>query len=55
MAGGTTQFAKIREIVILRGSGEDTKKFNFNFDEAISGKNNQQNALLKSGDVIYVP
>lgn len=55
MAGWTTQFAKLNQIVILRGSGEDTKKFNFNFDEALSGKNNQQNVALKSGDYVYVP
>jgi polysaccharide export outer membrane protein len=55
MAGGTTQFAKIREIVILRGSGENATKFIFNFDEVITGKNFNQNNLLKSGDSIYVP
>jgi len=55
MAGWTTQFAKLNQIVYLRGSGENTRKFNFNFDEALSGKNNQQNELLKSGDYVFVP
>jgi len=55
MAGGFTQFANKREIVIIRGNGEDTRKHKFNYDEFISGENYSQNELLKSGDVIYVP
>ncbi len=55
IAGGFTQFAKKREVVIIRGANEDTKRYNFNFDQAVSGENFSQNESLKSGDVIYVP
>jgi polysaccharide biosynthesis/export protein len=55
IAGGTTQFAKRNEIVILHGSGEDTKRYSFNYDEFVSGKNFNQNDLLRSGDTIIVP
>jgi polysaccharide biosynthesis/export protein len=54
-AGGFTQFAKKKEIVIIRGSDEDTKKYSFNHDEVVTGNNFAQNFPLKSGDVIYVP
>ena len=55
MAGSFTQFAKTREIVIIRGNGESTQKYKFNYEEVINGGNFTQNELLRSGDLIYVP
>jgi polysaccharide export outer membrane protein len=54
-AGGFKQFAKQREIVIIRGDGENTKRFTFNHDEVIGGTNFSQNFPLKNGDVVFVP
>jgi polysaccharide export outer membrane protein len=55
IAGRFQDMAKRKEILIVRGSGEDTRTFFFNYDAAVSGTNNNQNMLLQSGDVIYVP
>lgn len=55
MAGTFTQFAKPKEIVIIRGSGEDTKRYSFNYEEVIKGINFNQNFPLVSGDMVYVP
>ena len=55
IANGFTQFAKPREIVIIRGAAENTKRFKFDFDDFKEGKNDFQNIELKSGDTILVP
>jgi len=54
-SGGFTQFAKIKNIYVLRvESGKQVKHF-FNYKEAVNGKNPEQNILLEPGDVIVVP
>ncbi len=55
MAGGTSEFANLAEIVIVRGTGEDSTSFRFNYTDAIKGTNYSQNMLLKPGDVVVVP
>lgn len=50
-AGGFQQWAKKKKIVILRGN----KRFKFNYNEVIEGKNLQQNIYLENGDHIIVP
>jgi polysaccharide export outer membrane protein len=54
IAGRFQDLAKKNEILIVRGSGENSRTFVFNYDEAVSGTNNSQNMLLQSGDVIVV-
>lgn len=55
LAGGFAEFANTAETVIIRGSGEDSTLFRFNYPEVIKGKNFSQNMLLRSGDVVVVP
>ncbi len=55
MAGNFKEYANKREIVILSGSGEDTRRFVVDFEKIIKGENFNQNMLLKSGDLIVVP
>jgi polysaccharide biosynthesis/export protein len=55
LAGPFAEFADIDRIVIIRGSGEDSNLFKFNFSEVIQSKNFSQNFLLKNGDVVVVP
>jgi polysaccharide export outer membrane protein len=55
LAGGFLEFANTSEIVIIRGSGEDSTLYRFNYPEVIRGKNFNQNMPLKSGDVVIVP
>lgn len=55
MAGGTTPFADLNSIKILRRSGTTQNAISFRYDEVIKGKNLQQNIMLHSGDVVIVP
>src|SRR5215467_3403090 len=55
LAGGFLEFANEAETVIIRGSGEGSVIYRFNYPEVVKGKNFSQNMLLKSGDVVIVP
>jgi polysaccharide export outer membrane protein len=55
LAGGFTDFAKAAEIVIIRGNGEDSTLFRFNYSDVTKSNGFSQNMLLRSGDVIVVP
>lgn len=51
IAGGLREFANKKNIVITRGP----KRFKFNYNDVIQGKNRQQDIYLESGDMINVP
>jgi len=55
LAGGTTPFAELNDIKILRRSGDSQTLIEFRYADIARGRNLQQNILLKSGDVIIVP
>ncbi len=51
MAGGVTEWANKKKIVIMRGE----KRFRFNYDAAIKGKGKKEdNILLENGDFVVV-
>jgi polysaccharide export outer membrane protein len=54
-AGGFTQFAREKKIYILRMEDGRQVKHPFNYKEAVSGKNVEQNIILEGGDIIVVP
>jgi polysaccharide export outer membrane protein len=54
-SGGFTQFARVKNIYVLRTENGKQIKMPFNYKEAISGKNASQNIELQPGDVIVVP
>jgi polysaccharide export outer membrane protein len=54
-SGGFTQFARVKNIYVLRTENGKQIKLPFNYKEAISGKNPEQNIELRPGDVIVVP
>lgn len=54
-SGGFTQFTRMKNIYVLRTDNGKQIKFPFNYKEAISGKNPEQNIELRPGDVIVVP
>ncbi len=54
-AGGLRDFAKRKDIYILRTQGGKQVRYRFNYDEVIRGKNTQQNIILQPGDMIVVP
>jgi polysaccharide export outer membrane protein len=55
LAGGSTPFAKLDNISILRGTGASQKSLPFRYDQVVEGKSLQQNIALESGDVVVVP
>jgi polysaccharide export outer membrane protein len=55
LAGGTTPFAKLDSISILRSSGASQKTLPFRYSQVVDGKNLEQNITLESGDVVVVP
>jgi polysaccharide biosynthesis/export protein len=55
LAGGTTSFAAINDIVILRRQNGVLMAFPFHYAEVERGKGLAQNILLDSGDTVVVP
>ena len=55
LAGGTTPFASLNDIRILRRSGGKLTSIEFRYGDVEKGRNLQQNIILQSGDVIIVP
>ena len=55
MAGGTTPFASLGEIVILRRSEGGQQALPFKYADVARGRNLQQNIMLQAGDVVVVP
>src|SRR5438876_3497472 len=54
-SGGFTQFAKLKNIYVLRIEDGKQVKLPFNYKDAVNSKRPDQNVLLQSGDVIVVP
>ena len=55
LAGGTTPFAAINDIVILRRQNGEQQALHFHYSDVARGKELAQNVLLQSGDTVVVP
>lgn len=55
LAGGSTPFAKLDNISVIRGSGTSQQTLPFHYNQVVDGKSLQQNIALQSGDVVVVP
>jgi polysaccharide export outer membrane protein len=55
MAGGTTAFAALGDIVILRRTEAGQQSLPFHYADVARGRNLQQNIMLQAGDVVVVP
>jgi polysaccharide export outer membrane protein len=55
MAGGTTPFASLSSIIILRRTGASQTAIPFRYTDVMKGKDLAQNIELQSGDVVVVP
>jgi polysaccharide biosynthesis/export protein len=56
MAGGFKDFAKQKQIYVLRASDDGTeKRMPFNYKDVIKGKNSEQNIRLLPRDTVVVP
>jgi polysaccharide export outer membrane protein len=55
LAGGTTPFASLNEIRILRREAGKQTALTFNYGDVSRGRNLDQNIVLRAGDVVLVP
>jgi len=55
LAGGTTPFAALNDIIVLRGTGAEQRVFQFKYNDVSRGRDLEQNIVLESGDVVIVP
>ena len=55
LAGGTTPFAELNDIKILRRTGSIQRLIEFRYSDISRGRNLEQNIILQSGDLIIVP
>ena len=55
LAGGTTAYAAVNDIVILRRENGIQQTMRFHYAEVERGKDLAQNVLLRSGDTVVVP
>ena len=55
LAGGTTPFASIDNIRVLRRDGERQIMLPFRYSDIEHGRNLEQNIVLQSGDTVVVP
>jgi polysaccharide export outer membrane protein len=55
LAGGTTEFAKVKDIGVLRTESGRTVRLPFNYREVSRGRRIDQNVLLRPGDTVVVP
>lgn len=55
LAGGTTPFASLKNIRILRRAGNARTAIRFDYTEVSEGDSLEQNIILQSGDVVVVP
>ena len=54
-AGGFTEWADTKNIIIVRREGGKETQLRFNYKEYTSGEKLEQNILLKPGDTLVVP
>lgn len=55
IAGGTTPFAELNDISILRRTAAGPVSIDFRYNDVLKGKRLEQNIMLKAGDVVVVP
>lgn len=55
MAGGTTAFASLSNIIILRRTGATQTALHFDYTDVAKGRKLDDNIQLQSGDVVVVP
>ena len=54
LAGGFTEWANQRKIILIRREGGQEKRIFLNYKKIISGDDRSQNLVLKPGDTIIV-
>jgi polysaccharide export outer membrane protein len=54
-AGDVLEYAKAKNIVVVRKEQGRERRYKFNYRDVLKGKNPAQNILLKPGDTVIVP
>ena len=55
MAGGFTEWADQKKVLIIRKEGEKDKRIVVNYKKIVSGEDMKANIVLKPGDTVIVP
>ena len=55
MAGGFTEWADQKKVLIIRKEGEKDKRIVVNYKKIVSGEDMSANVVLKPGDTVIVP
>jgi polysaccharide export outer membrane protein len=55
LAGGTTPFAKLDNIIVIRSTQGVQRALQFHYGQVSNGKDLEQNIPLEAGDVVVVP
>lgn len=55
MASGTSKFADVSAIKIIRRDEGQQKVMMFDYDDVVAGRSLEQNIVLRSGDTVVVP
>jgi protein involved in polysaccharide export with SLBB domain len=55
MAGGLTEYADEKNILVMRTTKSGTTHFTFNYKDMINRRNLKQNIDLKPDDTVIVP
>jgi polysaccharide export outer membrane protein len=55
MAGGFTEWADRKNILIIRREGNKEKRIKVNYNNIVKGKESEMKYILKAGDTIIVP
>ena len=55
MAGGTTPFADLNDIKILRRTPTSQTVYEFRYNDVARGRSLDQNIILRTGDIVVVP
>jgi len=55
LAGGLREFAKAKEIVVMRADPKGTVAYPVNYEELVKGRHLEQNIALRPGDTVVIP
>jgi polysaccharide biosynthesis/export protein len=55
LAGGTTPFASLNDIKVMRNGDSAARMLRFKYEDVARGRGLEQNVTLEAGDVVIVP
>jgi len=55
LSGDVLEYAKSKNIVVVRKENDGERRFQFNYKDVLKGKHSEQNIRLTPGDTVIVP